>query len=146
VDASRLDLEEKVLILFRHAKAAGLAPQLVRDHGHEIVSHPHFTPERVRRFVSWRLPELLAGGEPTPDAVRRAVQTELETPTAAMSASFDALAEEHRALLVALLDAPAGLVTERELVGSLRRHHPGLSQPPGELIDRLTDHFVRVMP
>jgi hypothetical protein len=146
VDASRLDLEEKVLILFRHAKAAGLAPELIRDHGHEIVSHPHFTPERVRRFVSVRLPELLAGGPPAADAVRDAVRTELETPTTAMSASFDALGEEHRALLVALLDAPAGVVNERELAGALRRHHPGLSQPPAELIDRLTDHFLKVTP
>jgi hypothetical protein len=146
VDASRLDLEEKVLILFRHAKAAGLAADLIRDHGHEIVSHPHFTPERVRRFVSVRLPELLADGRPSADAVRDAVRTELETPTAAMSASFDALGEEHRALLVALLDAPAGVVSERELAGALRRHHPGLSQPPAELIDRLTDHFLKVTP
>jgi hypothetical protein len=146
VDAARLDLEEKVLILFRHAKAAGHPAGLIRAHGHDIVSHPHFTPERVRRFVGLRLPALLAGGEPSAQQVILAVQSELETPTAAMSASFDALAEEHRALLVALLDAPSGVVTERELVASLRRHHPGLSQPPAELIDRLTDHFVKVTP
>jgi conflict system STAND superfamily ATPase len=146
VDASRLDLEEKVLILFRHAKAAGLPAGLIRAHGHDIVSHPHFTPERVRRFVSVRLPELLAGGEPSGETVMLAVQSELETPTAAMSASFDALGEEHRALLVALLDAPSGVVGERELVAALRRHHPGLSQQPAELIDRLTDHFLKVTP
>jgi hypothetical protein len=47
--------------------------------------------------------------------------------------------------LIALLDAPAGLIDERELASTVRRHHPGgLSRPPGILIDRLSDHFVRV--
>jgi hypothetical protein len=146
VDAAQLDLEEKVSILFRHAKAAGRVPELIRELGPDIVSHPHFTPERVRRFVSVRLPALLARADLTERVVREAVEIELATPTTAMAASLDALGEEHRALLVALLDAPAGLVTERELVSSLRRHHPGLSRPPAELIDRLTDHFLKVLP
>jgi hypothetical protein len=37
-------------------------------------------------------------------------------------------------------------VSERELVAALRRPHPGLSQQPAELIDRLTDHFLKVTP
>jgi hypothetical protein len=62
-----------------------------------------------------------------------------------MRASFEALGREHRDLLIALLDAPAGLIDERELASTVRRHHPdGLSRPPGILIDRLADHFVRV--
>jgi hypothetical protein len=48
-------------------------------------------------------------------------------------------------LLIALLDAPAGLIDERELAATVRRHHAaGLSRPPHELIDRLTDHFLRI--
>ena len=55
------------------------------------------------------------------------------------------LAREHRDLLVALLDTPPGPVPERELVAALRRHHDGsLSHQPAELVDRLTDHFLRV--
>jgi hypothetical protein len=62
-----------------------------------------------------------------------------------MRTSFRALGDEHRELLIALLDAPEGLVDERELAAVVRRHHPGgLSRPPRELIDRLTDHFLRV--
>ena len=62
-----------------------------------------------------------------------------------MAASFRALEAEHRALLIALLDAPPGLTDERELAATLRRHHPaGLTRPPHELIDRLTDHFLRI--
>ena len=75
------------------------------------------------------------------------VEDELARPTEAMRTSFRALEDEHRELLVALLDAPAGLIDERELAATVRRHHAGgLSRPPGELIDRLTDHFLRVTP
>ena len=64
-----------------------------------------------------------------------------------MRTSFRALEDEHRELLIALLDAPAGLIDERDLAATVRRHHAGgLRRPPGELIDRLTDHFLRVTP
>ena len=150
VDAAALDVEEKVLILFRHARAAEVGPdavRLLRAEGRTIVEHPHFTPERIRRFVAGRLPELAIG-----DRARRridlvdAIQGELERPTAAMATSFGALEPEHRAVLVAMLDAPGPPVHERDLTHALRRHHPGgLSHPPVELVDRLADHFVRVL-
>lgn len=39
------------------------------------------------------------------------------------------------------------MIDERELAATVRRHHPGgLSRPPHEVIDRLTDHFLRVTP
>ncbi len=154
VDASQLDLAEKTLILFRHVKdhAASAATRgLVRDVGVAIVEHEHFTPERIRRFVTDRLDRLVATARKSmpPDQLNRAilsaVEQELATPTEQMATSFAALEEHHRALLVALLDAPAGLIDDRELAATLRRHHPGgLSRPPHELIDRLTDHFVRI--
>ena len=56
VDASALGVEEKTLILFRHARAANLDQRAPRarsaTYGAEIVEHPHFTPERIRRFVA----------------------------------------------------------------------------------------------
>src|SRR6266508_5016985 len=61
IDAATLAVAEKALILFRHAKAAVLperAAELVRAEGWRIVSHPHLTPERIRRFVAGRLLEL----------------------------------------------------------------------------------------
>jgi hypothetical protein len=140
VDASALDLEEKVLILFRHAKAAELADatrRSLRMFGPEIVGTPTFTPERIRRLVL-----RLCRGD---DNVSRAADIELTTPTEAMATSFGALGDEHRDLLVALLDTPPGPVPERELVSALRRHHDGsLSRPPLQLVDRLADHFLRV--
>ena len=150
VDASDLDLVDKTLILFRHAKdhgAAGRARRLVRTAGLSIVEHPHFTPERIRRFVTDgldELPDLVADDQ---RRLLRLIEQELACPTAAMRTSFRALGSEHRELLISLVDAPAGLIDERELAAVTRRHHAGgLSRPVNELIDRLTDHFLRVTP
>jgi hypothetical protein len=149
VDAAALGVDEKALILFRHAKAAALpwrAVDLVRTHGWDVVSHPHFTPERIRRFVRDRLPGLSVERGPEQE-VAAAVSAEIREPTTAMAASFAALAPEHRAVLVALLDAPPEPVPERELAAAVRRHcETGLARTPAELVDRLTDHFVRVVP
>ena len=155
VDASDLDLAEKTLILFRHAKdhtADGPTRDLVRAVGLTIVEHPHFTPERIRRFVTDRLDDFVtaAGHRPWPPdgergALVRAVEHQLATPTQQMATSFRALEDEHRSMLIALLDTPAGLTDGRELAAGVRRHHPeGLSRQPRELIDRLTDHFLRI--
>jgi hypothetical protein len=145
VAAAELDVEEKALILFRHARAARLplpGIRLVRRHGWQIVEHPHFTPERIRRFVAERLPQRLTSAE-----LAASVAAEIREPTTAMRTSLHALPAEHRALLVALLDTPPGPVPERELAAAARRHaHVGFPQPPGELLDRLTDHFVRLVP
>jgi hypothetical protein len=150
VDASDLDLAEKTLILYRHVKArqAPLAArELVRLWGLTIVEHPHFTPERIRRLVADRLEALADHTEVSPFHVQDLIQLELASPTDAMRTSYRALTDEHRQLLIALLDAPSGLVDERELAAILRRHQrAGLGRPVHELIDRLTDHFLRVSP
>ena len=151
VDASELDLAEKTLILFRHAKNRGAdheARGLLRSAAVSIVEHPHFTPERIRRFVAERLDQLpqatTSGAE---ERILHIVERELARPTDAMRSSFRALEDEHRELLIALLDAPAGLIDERDLAATVRRHHAGgLTRAPGELIDRLTDHFLRITP
>jgi hypothetical protein len=146
VDAAELDVAEKALILFRHAKAAALpewAIDLVRREGWAIVSHPHFTPERIRRFVARRLLQL--AGDSAGD-VNVVVALEIREPTNAMAASFGALADDHRSLLVALLDTPPGPVSERDLVAAFRRHAAtGFPRQPAELVDRLTDHFLRAV-
>ena len=141
VDAGDLDVVEKTLILFRHAKAAPLPSKVrswVRHAGPDIVANQHFTPERIHRLIA-----RLSRGETD---VMLAVQAELTRATEAMAACSETLAPEHRDLLVALLDTPPGPVAERELVAAIRRHHEGLlSRPPAELVDRLTDHFLRVL-
>jgi hypothetical protein len=147
VDASDLTLAEKALILFRHAKASDTLDAIrgpIKSVGADIVEHAHFTPERIRRLVALA-PEDGRSRSNDPAAIRRMFDRLIATPTDAMRNSYRALGQEHRELLISLLDAPAGLIDERELAATVRRHWPGgLSRPPGELIDRLTDHFLRV--
>jgi hypothetical protein len=144
VDAAALGVDEKTLILFRHARAAGLSRherELVRRHGEAIVAHPHFTPERIRRFLAGRLRALTSEHDLT-----GAIAAELAEPTAAMAASYAALEAEHRELLLAMLDCPPGPVAERDLAVALRRHASSpLPKAPAELVDRLADHFLRVV-
>ena len=151
VDASELDRFEKALILFRHAKAAELpepAITFVRSNGPELVSHPYFTPERIRRYVATGVARDAIPYEEADTEYherRSAAYQHLREPTEAMVASFRALRPEHRDLLVAMLDARGPSVSQRELATALRRHHDGgLSRPPAELFDRLADHFLRV--
>ena len=147
VDAASLEVTEKALILFRHAKSAdlpGSAIELVQAEGWSIVSHPHFTPERIRRFVGGRLLELTQPGGS--GDVEQKVADEIREPTAAMVASFRALSEEHRTLLVALLDTPPGPVPLTQVTEAFRRHAVGgLRTHPPDIIDRLTDHFLRLV-
>ena len=144
VDAAALDPAEKTLILFRHAKAAELPAarrDAIRASGAELVAHPHFTPERIRRLIA-------AVKSPARGASELAELSSdaLADVTEAMATSFAALGDEHRDLLVAMLETPAGPVSERDLTAALRRHHDGaLPHPPAELVDRLTDHFLRVL-
>ena len=146
VDAGHLDAGEKALILFRHARSASLpdaAVRLVRAHGWRVVSHPHFTPERIRRFVAGPLRELPQQEGADLDAV---VAEEIRRPTDAMAASYRALAPDDRVVLHALLDTPPGPVSERELLAAVRRHSPsGIAKHPAEIVDRLTDHFLRIV-
>jgi hypothetical protein len=148
IDAANLEVAEKALILFRHAKAAVLperAVELVRAEGWRIVSHPHFTPERIRRFVAGRLLEL-ADRVGSAGDIDELVSAEIREPTVAMTASFHALSGEHRGLLLALLDTPPRPVSARELAAAFRRHAAtGLRQQPEQLVDRLTDHFLRLV-
>lgn len=148
VDAASLEIAEKALILYRHARAARLpsaAVDLVQARGWQIVSHHHFTPERIRRLVGSGL-QLGGRGPSGPTEINAMVEAQIREPTPAMAASFRALAPEHRAVLVAMLDMPPGPVPERELISSVRRHlHEVQARAPSELLDRLTDHFLRVI-
>jgi hypothetical protein len=151
INASALGVEEKALILFRHTRAAApgwRAVELVQEHGWGICANAHFTPERIRRFVWDRLPHLAAArAHATAGQLAEAIRDEIREPTVAMATSLHALGPEQLALLVALLDCPPGPAPERDVATALRRlSDGGLEQAPGELVDRLTDHFVRVVP
>ena len=63
-----------------------------------------------------------------------------------MAASLRGARPELRELLFAMLDTPPGPTAERDLADALRRHSSnGLPKAPADLVDRLTDHFLRVL-
>jgi hypothetical protein len=148
VDATDLTDEEKALMLFRHAVAAelGAGPrQVIRAQAASIVADPHLTPERIRRLVAGRLAEL-SGGVSGAATVAEGIAREIATPTEAMAVSLAALDDDHRDILVAMLDAPPAPVAERDLAAAARRHGHELAQPVAALVDRLQDHFLRRVP
>ena len=144
VDASELSTVERALILYRHAKHAGLEPQakdIVKAHARLIVDNEHFTPERARRFVQQGLPELVQT-KASPKKIRDAIKREIDEPTISMKKSFAALGAEHRSLLIAMLDAGSGGVSRRDLTLALERQ-TGSASRIAQLTDDLAAHFLQ---
>jgi hypothetical protein len=149
VDASQLSEQEKALILYRHARAAGLedpAKNLVRKQARSIVQHRSFTPERIRWFVRERLPEIavqLGKRNIKPAMVQTQVLEAIKNPTERMRKAFKALAPSQKWLLIALLESDA-----RREVSSLQPvyelHCPSdVRRPFQDVLDELTEAFVK---
>jgi hypothetical protein len=87
VNVKSLSVEERALMLFRHARAANLesdAKDLVRCHAAPIIRNADLTPERVRRFVSESLPTLVArarSGTITKWEISRTIDEAIRNPT-----------------------------------------------------------------
>jgi len=144
VDATQLTTQEKTLMLYRHAKAAGLssdARELVKKWGERIVRNEHFTPLRVSRFVTKRA-ERLAESAATYKEIARAVEEELEEPTLSMSQSFAVLSEHQKDLLVSLLDVN-GTLDDTALRAAYHRHRHDGGPDAALLAHGLEEHFLR---
>lgn len=142
VDASKLSAREKTMILFRHAKNAGLsdaAKELLTRHAEGIIDNPHFTPERVRRFIRDHLPNLTSADDKKIEAV---ISETIETPTDSMSKSFRALDPDHQRVLVAMLDADTDSVNLESLLDSLEQD--GATRDSIEqILGNLESHFLK---
>jgi hypothetical protein len=106
VDATKLTDEEKALILYRHARARSLDAtlrEIVRCNAKSVVRNPHFTPERIRRFVEDVLPSLATGWPETKSVVADKITESIRNPTERMKKSFRALPRSHQWLLIAIL-------------------------------------------
>lgn len=149
VTADALSVEEKARMLYRHAKAENLALELrnvVRDNALAIVNNDHFTPERIRRFVVERLPDL--GDELTkrvlaPSKVTEEVLDAIQNPTGRMRRSHKKLPRIHRSILISLLEFPE--TPDGGLLKSRLESHLG---PIGdvafaEALDDLVGSFIR---
>lgn len=150
VDASKLTIEEKALILYRHARAAGLensTKQVIKENARAIVAHPCFTPERIRRFVKEVVPDLVADnarGETIRESISSEINRAIKTPTDRMRKTFRALGDSQKMLLVSLLEA--GDYPSVEIVRNIFKTHVASSSDcaPFEVVfDELLECFIK---
>jgi hypothetical protein len=159
VDVSELSVEERALILFRHARAAALekeAKKLVREYAGQIVEDPEFTPERIRRFVHEGLPTIVGeinSDKITSEQVKLAIKEALRNPTKQMRVTFQKLLPSYKWFLVALLEVPdaegSHLIRLKGNVEELRALYdaycPDADHEPFEtILEHLTEAFVKV--
>lgn len=149
VDASRLSIEEKALILYRHAKFAKLdeaAKTIVKTHALPIVRNKAFTPERIRRFIQESLPDLVTTFKDTENEDELTVQVldSIRHPTTRMRKTFDALSASHKWCLLSLLEIE-GLATLDKLESLfVRREIKSGRLPFRQVIEELNEAFVSV--
>ena len=150
INSDKLSTQEKALILYRHARAAGLeteAKDLVRMHARNIVEDLNFTPERIRRFVVERLPELVSDrrdGHLDADKVSLEVREAIRNPTERMRKSFMALPMPHKWVLISMLEL--GYYPKPKKVRRLYEAQCPVEarRPFEEVFEELTESFVKI--
>ena len=149
VNASRLSVQEKAQMLYRHAKSSISSEDdrsLIRTCARGVVNHEHFTPERIRRFVDADFTRIRgAHGDERDELLAEAIRRNLEEPTRSMRISFENLPEECQQLMIAMLDLSSAEIGTDELDSALHRHFPEDRERSAlsvaELID---DHFIQL--
>lgn len=159
VDVSELSIEERALILFRHAKSAALeklGKGLIRKYAAQIIEDPEFTPERIRRFVHEGLPQIVLESNSdkiTGAQIKLAIREALRNPTKQMRVTFEKLPPAYKWFLVGLLEVPdtedftliriSGNVQKLQAVYDA--YCPDADHKPFKTImDHLTEAFVKV--
>lgn len=167
VNAGSLTPLERARIVYRHAKGVVLgcsAKETIRRHARQIVDHPHFTPERIRRLIeevsaeSGAKQERLTGGAAeSQTGVARCkesltfmtrLQKALGNPTQQMRISFRRLPTCHRWLLFSLLEVDHNTHIFEVGHRQLRARYDALCpvevhQPYERVLAELTEGFVR---
>jgi hypothetical protein len=150
VQANKLSPKEKALILYRHAAYGSLeedAKEILKDNLDTIVEDPHFTPERIRRFVRTELPRLAEEkrrGLLAPEMVRVRVEKAIEQYTEMMQKSFAKLPEDRKWILVCMLDE--GHVNDaKQVERAFTKLSPVANSKPIEiLLDELDEAFIKI--
>ena len=150
VDASALSIDEKALVLYRHARAARLDSKLkalVRENAVLIVRQGAFTPERIRRFVKADVRTLSNIQPDDPNRTQilyRLVNDAIQNPTKRMRSSYEALRGPQKWLLISLLEGGYGCRTEK--LRTLCEKHVGqvAGEPFERLVEELSEGFLRI--
>jgi hypothetical protein len=155
VEASQLSIEEKALILYRHARAHKLerkAKDVVKTYAKAIIDEATFTPERIRRFVQETLPGLPPLAKTTDSLLdlqsavqrKKLILDSIRYPTTRMRRSFQGLPPSDKWLLISLLEAGSRCTTEC-LCSLYQLHCPVEFRAPVEaMIEDLTESFIIV--
>jgi hypothetical protein len=149
VDASRLNVRDKGLILYRHAKHVLERPELrafIQGHAAEIVHHDAFTPERIRLFVSGVVPQLASQGSADldPKVLSAKVKQEIQNPTDRMRKSFEALPLSHKWMLLSLLES-GHYARVKDVLATHREQCGNDGNKPDDILDELREAFIRVL-
>jgi hypothetical protein len=151
IDAGKLSTTERALILYRHAKhsvASDAGRVVVKSQALKIVQNPNFTPERIKGFVTERLPALLDhSGALTvdPQRIESEVTEAINNPTKRMRMSFKALDRPHKYLLLAMLEA--GSWPQILDVKRIYESYPTAQQGAAfdQVLDQLNEAFAKVV-
>jgi hypothetical protein len=149
VDSSRLTTREKALILYRHAKAANLpdsSRDLVKAHALQIVNHAAFTPERIRRFVHERLPDLAQrySQRLTDDNLITEIAQAIRNPTEQMVRTFRQLPHAHKLFLATLLEAGHWSTLASLKAMYQRKYSMDSEDNTDQLVEELSEAFLAV--
>ncbi|MCK4818060.1 hypothetical protein KA005_19985, partial [bacterium] len=144
VDVGSLTTTEKAMMLYRHAKAANLrdgARQLVKQYAEFIVQNRHFTPERIRRFVSTsltRLVECFESGHLNIETLKAKIDMEIREPTKSLKQAFECLPQEHKRFLISRLDVSKKgfFIDNSDFISSYKRHIPRDSHKSYDKIEK----------
>jgi hypothetical protein len=153
VDATKLTVPEKALMLYRQAKAENLLSlpkEIVKKYAEFIVYSQNFTPERIRSFVKERLPYLSNGfskGLIDNTALQKEIDEAINNPTQRMKKTYDKLPSSHKWLLASLVSIDEGkAVYINQLERVYNNYCPSVDgwPPFGDVIDELMEAFIRV--
>jgi hypothetical protein len=153
VNVKSLSVEERALVLFRHARAVGLeddAKDLVRRYAVQIIRNPDFTPERVRRFVGESLPALVTKirqGTLSQLEISAKVDEAIKNPTKQMQLTFRGLPVALKWYLVSMLEMSQGrtMFADTELEKRYVSYCPDEKRTGfEEATQQLNEAFIRV--
>jgi hypothetical protein len=156
VDVKELSLEERSLVLFRHARSANLeqdACAIVRKHAQRILDDSNFTPERMRRFVGESLPTLAADfkeGKLDNNQLAAEIKEAIRNPTKQMRLAFRGLVPGLKWFLVALLELTEDAYLTRQmsrLEALYEQYCPECDRVPFEQATlELREAFIKLRP
>ena len=141
VEVGELTIQQRAEMLYNHSKLANLTSEskkLIREHFREVISHPNFTPERVRQLCE----NVLQSDNPRSWA---AIERFMSNPGERWRKAYRTLSPSEQVLLIALLDfeEDPGL---KELEEAYMKRSNELVRPLPfkEVVSRLRHSFLQL--